>query len=159
VLGLAYLMPGCWLEVSLHSEGPATGQLDQGFPWFSLVPEQMLSWYPNSTFTACFSCSSPNGNTKNFALMYTSWCRIDNFRMEHWLAVGRNVTLTFDFDIDQVGGGLEYLHRSYASCKRRVLKDDVKLTQCPGYNWATLFLGDINTGTWPSRLGESQMRQ
>jgi hypothetical protein len=31
------------------SEGPATGQLDQGFPWFSSVPEQMLSWYPNST--------------------------------------------------------------------------------------------------------------
>jgi hypothetical protein len=22
-----------------------------------------------------------------------------------------------------------------------------------GYNWATLFLGDINTGAWPSRLG------
>jgi hypothetical protein len=29
-------------------------------------------------------------------------------------------------------------------------------TQCLGYNWATLFLGDINMGTWPSRLGESQ---
>jgi hypothetical protein len=28
-----------------------------------------------------------------------------------------------------------------------------------GYNWTTLFLGDINKGTWPSRLGESQMRQ
>jgi hypothetical protein len=27
-----------------------------------------------------------------------------------------------------------------------------------GYNWATLFLGDINTGTRPSRLGESQVR-
>jgi hypothetical protein len=27
------------------------------------------------------------------------------------------------------------------------------------YNWATLFLGDINSGTWPSRLKESQMRQ
>jgi hypothetical protein len=26
-----------------------------------------------------------------------------------------------------------------------------------GYNWSTLFLGDVNTGTWPSRLGESQM--
>jgi hypothetical protein len=25
-----------------------------------------------------------------------------------------------------------------------------------GYNYATLFLGDIKTGTWPSRLGESQ---
>jgi hypothetical protein len=48
-LGLAYLMPDCWLEVSLHQEGPATGLLDQGFPWFSLVPEQMLSWCPNST--------------------------------------------------------------------------------------------------------------
>jgi hypothetical protein len=28
-----------------------------------------------------------------------------------------------------------------------------------GYNWITLFLGDINTGTWLSRLEESQMRQ
>jgi hypothetical protein len=35
--------------ISLHSEGPATGQLDQGFPWFSLVPERVLSWYPNCT--------------------------------------------------------------------------------------------------------------
>jgi hypothetical protein len=28
-----------------------------------------------------------------------------------------------------------------------------------GNNWATLFLGDINTGTWPSWFGESEMRQ
>jgi hypothetical protein len=33
----------------LHPEGPANGKLDQGFPWFSLVPEQMLSWCSNST--------------------------------------------------------------------------------------------------------------
>jgi hypothetical protein len=32
----------------------------------------------------------------------------------------------------QVGGGLEYLHRSPASCKKRVVRDDVKGTQCPG---------------------------
>jgi hypothetical protein len=50
MLGLAYLMPDCWLEVSLHPEGPATGQLDQGFPWFSLATEQILSWYPNVKF-------------------------------------------------------------------------------------------------------------
>jgi hypothetical protein len=49
MLGLAYSMPDCWLEVSLHPKGPATGQLDQGFLRVSLVPEQMLSWYPNST--------------------------------------------------------------------------------------------------------------
>jgi hypothetical protein len=49
MLGFACSVPDCWLEVSLHPEGPATGQLDQGFPWFSLVPEQKLSWYPNST--------------------------------------------------------------------------------------------------------------
>jgi hypothetical protein len=52
------------------------------------------------------------------------------------------------------GGGLEYLHRSPASRKRQQ-----KGTQCRGFNWATLFLGDINTGTWPSKLGESQIRQ
>jgi hypothetical protein len=43
MLGLAYLMPDCSLEVSLQLEGPATGQLDQGFPYFSFVPEQILS--------------------------------------------------------------------------------------------------------------------
>jgi hypothetical protein len=32
VLWLAYLMPDNGLVVSLHPEGSATGQLDQGFP-------------------------------------------------------------------------------------------------------------------------------
>jgi hypothetical protein len=39
----------------------------------------------------------------------------------------------------------------------RVVGGDEKGTQCLGYNWAALFLGDINKGTWPSRLEESRI--
>jgi hypothetical protein len=46
------------------------------------------------------------------------------------------------------GGGVEYLQRGPASHRGYE-----KGTQCLEYNWDTLFLGDINTGTWPSRLG------
>jgi hypothetical protein len=28
-----------------------------------------------------------------------------------------------------------------------------------GCKWATVFLGEINMGTWPSRFGESQMKE
>jgi hypothetical protein len=44
------------------------------------------------------------------------------------LTVGRNITSTF----------------AYVEPNAR------------GYNWASLLLGEINTGTWPSRLGKSQ---
>jgi hypothetical protein len=44
------------------------------------------------------------------------------------------------------GGRLEYLHRSPAKKREPSAR---------GYNWATLYLGDINTGTGLSRLGES----
>jgi hypothetical protein len=40
----------------------------------------------------------------------------------------------------------------------RVVGGDEKGTQCLGYNWATLFLGDINTGTWPSGWGSLESR-
>jgi hypothetical protein len=40
---------GLLTRCQLHREGLATGQLDQAFPWLSLVPEQILSWYLNST--------------------------------------------------------------------------------------------------------------
>jgi hypothetical protein len=77
ILGFAYSFPDFWLEVSLHPEGPASGQLDQGFPWFSLIPEQMLSWYPNSTLlcSAFFTCSPPDGNFNIFALMQPLYFR------------------------------------------------------------------------------------
>jgi hypothetical protein len=38
-------------------------------------------------------------------------------------------------------------------------KSDKREPSAQGYNWVTLFRGDINTGTWPYRLGGSQMRQ
>jgi hypothetical protein len=59
---------------------------------------------------------------------------------------------------DPSGGGLEYLRRSPARRNRRQ-----KGNPLPGcYNWATLFLrggGGMNTDTWPSWFGESEMRE
>jgi hypothetical protein len=55
--------------------------------------------------------------------------------------------------MNERGGGLVYLDRSPASGKRRRKGNPV-----PWVYWATLLLGIIITGTWPSRLGESQMR-
>jgi hypothetical protein len=43
------------------------------------------------------------------------------------------------------GGGWQYLHHSPASRKGR--------PSARGYKLATLFLGDINMGIWPSRMG------
>jgi hypothetical protein len=53
--------------------------------------------------------------------------------------------------------GLEYLHRSRASRKRRYKGKP----SARGYNWTlgTLIQGDTNTGTWPSKFGQFQMRQ
>jgi hypothetical protein len=34
----------------------------------------------------------------------------------------------------------------------RVIGDDENVTQSLGYNWATVFLADVNTGTWPTRM-------
>jgi hypothetical protein len=39
----------------------------------------------------------------------------------------------------------------------QVVGGDEKGNQCLRYNWATLFVGDINTGTWPSRFGKSRV--
>jgi hypothetical protein len=56
------------------------------------------------------------------------------------------------FKASLCGGGLEYLHRTPAS------RGDKREPSARGYNWATLFLGDINTETWTSRLGVSDER-
>jgi hypothetical protein len=54
---------------------------------------------------------------------------------------------------------LELLLQNAGSIKTGQIGNPEEEPSARGYNWATLFLGDINTGTWPSRLGESQMRQ
>jgi hypothetical protein len=54
---------------------------------------------------------------------------------------------------DTCGGGLERIPPPQSL---RILRGDKKGNSARGYNWATLFLGDINTGTWSSRLGESK---
>jgi hypothetical protein len=172
----------------LHPEGPATGQLDQGFCDF---PWSQSKWWIGiqiSRCTACFTCRPSNNSIKSFTLMYPSWCqteiRSDGAPLKlrrlctmmywltdwltDWLTVGCNFTLTLDWTILflrdiyiyiyiygdlalQVGGGLEYLHRSPVSCKRRHKGNPMPR--------ATLFLGDINMGTWPSRSTESQTIQ
>jgi len=51
------------LARSQYSEGPATGHLDAGFPWFPSVYKQMLKWFPRfQVATTCFSCSPPDLN-------------------------------------------------------------------------------------------------
>jgi hypothetical protein len=55
-------------------------------------------------------------------------------RLTDWLTISRKVTLT-----------LTWLWR------------DEREPSAWGHDWATLFLGDVNTGTWSSRLGESQI--
>jgi hypothetical protein len=82
--------------------------------------------------------------------------------------------LTFDFDIDltldwtilflkaiyiyrdlslQVGKGLQYLHRSPASSKGRVIRDDVKGTQCPRVYLGHPVPGGYKYGNLPIQVG------
>jgi hypothetical protein len=58
----------------MNLEGPATGHLDTGFPWFSSVFKQMLRWFPRfQVATACFSCSPLNLNYQNETLCFEEY--------------------------------------------------------------------------------------
>jgi hypothetical protein len=57
-----------------------------------------------------------------------------------------------DSDESPCGGRVKYLHRSPTSRRKRRKREP----SAWGYNWVTLFLGAINTGTQPSRLAESR---
>jgi hypothetical protein len=67
-------------------------------------------------------------------------------RCTDWLIVSRNVTLTLTL---AYGGGLEHLHHSLSNRKKRRKRNP----NTRSYNWATLFLGEMNSETWPSRWG------
>jgi hypothetical protein len=66
LLNVFFFLPDCKVEVTMHPEGPATGHLDTGIPWFSSVFKQMPRWFPRfQVATACFSCSPPDLNYQN----------------------------------------------------------------------------------------------
>jgi hypothetical protein len=110
-------MPDCWLEVSFQLEDPATGQLDHGLPWFSLVPEQMLSWYPNSTL----HCHASHAALPMVALK-CSPCT--------------NVTLTLGWREDMGDMGEGALYREDEPAPRRTGRQTVGRTVT--WNWTCL---------------------
>lgn len=62
-------MSAWWPGVSLHVEGPATGQLDREFPRFSSAPRadaELIPIFPRCA--ACFTCRS-NLNITNLSLI------------------------------------------------------------------------------------------
>jgi hypothetical protein len=55
-----------------------------------------------------------------------------------WLRSARNVDRTNDIEMEKL---------------------QARKSSARGYNWATLLLWEVSTGTWLSRLGDSQVRQ
>jgi hypothetical protein len=58
---------------------------------------------------------------------------------------------------------ISYLEENWGDPFRRRVEAGSKTStvalRVVGYNWAILFLGDINTGTWPSRLVEFRISE
>jgi hypothetical protein len=50
----------CWLEVSVHAELPVIAHLDQVYPWFSSVLQQILGQKPRARCTAATGPALPS---------------------------------------------------------------------------------------------------
>jgi hypothetical protein len=66
ILGLAYLMPDCWLEVRKVLRTANKIKVSRGFSW---PQSKCLVGAQTTRCTAWVIRSPPNGNTRNFALM------------------------------------------------------------------------------------------
>jgi hypothetical protein len=93
-------MPDCWLEVSLHPEGPSISQLNQGFPWFFIGPRANAELVPK--FQVALHAS-------HAALLMVTLK----------ISPCTNVTLTFGFDF-----GLD--HTSWGICVREPYTEKMK---------------------------------
>jgi hypothetical protein len=113
--------------------------------WYSLGQEsyqRLVMFLSNFLYRFCFSWQSPWSVPITFSLV------IRTFQI-----VGRTPRSEVSFDanikrtilteqITRVEG------KNPSTVVARVVRDDVKGTQCPRDHWATLFLGDINMWTW-----------
>jgi len=73
VLLCVYSLVARLLTRNQYPEGPVTGHLGTGFPWFSCVWKRMLRWFPSLKVpTACFSCSPSDLSSSDpyFIFMY-----------------------------------------------------------------------------------------
>jgi hypothetical protein len=94
-----YWDEGCWLEVSILLEGPATGHLDAGFFGFPLS----LSKF--EVATAWFSCRLPDLNSwklrslvvKATKIYFSKFFQIRFQRVELFVATQRNTTVNLQF--------------------------------------------------------------
>jgi hypothetical protein len=98
--------------------------------------------------------SPPSPGSKNKLSKKSAWKQKASLhRPSRWRAIiSCDTSLTFN---GLQGVVLSSGRRVYntSTVALLVVRGDKREPSCRGYNWATPFLGDINTGTWPSKLG------
>jgi hypothetical protein len=126
----------------------------------SLTVMEFWSWAPHGCFVQGRTDRLTVG--RNMRLDSTSSClRGNEYERKNGVTIGGGIL--YSVRLQFMGQGIaEWSYRVWRRLRitsLRVAKGDEKGTQCLGYNWATLFPGDINTGTWPPGGGVSNPRQ